>query len=97
MLQPKACHQGLRPRTRLWGLEPVDCLLLFPALYVCVVFLKQPLLGALVTIMSALVLRIVKWGRLPGYTLSLGLCLVLSEHHAALGRDDAPLWKSNHA
>ncbi len=90
MLAHKHCHQGLRPRTSFLGLEPLDVLLLFPGLYVCVVFLHRLGVGALVTVVTALAIKVLKWGRLPGYSLALATYLLLAEHHAVLGDDPVP-------
>ena len=92
MLTHKACHPGLRARTRFLGLEPVDALMLFPGLFVCVVLLKQLVLGVVITLLTALVIRLLKWGRLPGYTVDLAVYLLLPRHLASLGRDTAPLY-----
>lgn len=94
MLQVKPCHTGLRPRVRFFGLEPVDTLFLFPGLYVCVVFLKQPILGAVLTVLLAVILRLLKWGKLPGYTLALFKHVFVSSNHAALGDDRVPPYPS---
>jgi hypothetical protein len=90
MLEPKACHQGLEPKSNFFGLEALDVLLLVPPLYVCAVLLHQILLGIGVALVLAMALRVMKWGRLPGYSLALFLYLVLPEHNAALGYDRAP-------
>ena len=90
MLAAKHCHQGLRPRSSFFGLEPVDFLLLFPALYVSVVFLRRPVIGVIVTVVGAVALKLLKWGRLPGYSQALATYLLLADHQSVLGADDAP-------
>jgi len=90
VLPVKPCHQALRQRSRFFGLEPLDVLMLAPGFYLCSVVLGRPMLAVVTTLVGALVLRLIKWGRLPGYTLSLALYLLLPEHHAALGYDRAP-------
>jgi len=87
MLHPKVCHQGLKPSTKFFGLELLDALLLFPVLYVCGVLLHQFFLGLVATLVMAAIIRIIKWGRLPGYTLDLALYLVVSPTQSALGYD----------
>ena len=78
MLRPKPCHVGLRPRARIFGLEPLDVLLLFPALFVCAVLLGQLLLGLVVTVLLGVAIRVVKWDRLPGYSLTVLRYLVIN-------------------
>lgn len=90
MLARKTCHQGLRPRSRFFGLEPLDVLLLFPGFYVCSVLLQRPFLAVLISAALAIALRLLKLGRLPGHTFSLALYLLHANHTPVLGRDCAP-------
>ncbi len=92
MLQAKHCHRGLQPKTRLFGLELLDALLLFPALFVCVVLLKQLVLGCVLVVVLGATIRAVKWGRLPSYSQALLVFVLTDEHNAALGYDRAPLY-----
>lgn len=90
MLRAKSCHAGLQPRSRIFGLEPLDILLLFPALFVCAVLLGQLVLGLVVTVLLGVAIRVVKWDRLPGYSLTVLRYLAISQHNSALGTDHAP-------
>ena len=90
MLRAKPCHAGLHPKSKVFGLEPLDILLLFPALFVCVVLLGQLVLGLVVTVLLGVAIRVVKWDRLPGYSLTVLRYLVFNQHHCALGYDRAP-------
>ncbi len=90
MLRQKACHQGLQPRTRIFGLEPLDGLMLFPPLYLCTALLHDIALGIGVTVLLAVVIRLLKWGRLPGYTAALFAFLTTPAHTPVLGEDRAP-------
>ena len=90
MLQPKPCHQGLKPTSKMFGLEPLDAMLLFPCFYVCGVLAGHFLLGLGVTLVMAVIIRVIKWGRLPGYSMDLILYLVVRPASPALGYDHAP-------
>ncbi|MFC1610839.1 hypothetical protein ACFL6C_07765 [Myxococcota bacterium] len=94
MLRAKPCHQGLQPRSRIFGLEPLDTFLLFPPLFVCVVLLDQIVLGVAVTVLLGVAIRVAKWDRLPGYTLTVLRYLALPQHNGALGHDDVPPYPS---
>jgi hypothetical protein len=54
------------------------------------VVLGRPVVAVLVTLATAVALRILKWGRLPGYTLTLVQFLTLPNHQPALGYDRIP-------
>ena len=90
MLRAKNCHQGLRPRTRFFGIEPVDGLILFPPLYVCTALLHQLVLGIGLVVLLATVIRLLKWGALPGYSSALFDFLTLPSDSPVLGHDRAP-------
>jgi hypothetical protein len=90
VLTPKACHQGLRPKANLFGLEPLDGLILFPVLYICTVLLGAMVWGVALTIVLAAILRLLKWNQLPGYSSALLLYLVYPPHNPVLGTDTAP-------
>jgi hypothetical protein len=90
MLRQKACHVGLRPKSQLFGLEPIDGLMLFVPLYVCTALLHRIVLGVAVTVLLAVVIRVLKWGRLPGYSSALLAFLTLPAHTPVLGRERAP-------
>ena len=94
MLTSKHCHQGLRPRSNFFGLEPLDLLVLFPGIYICIVFLHRPFIGLILTGITALAIRVLKWGRLPGYTLSLATYLFVRDHNPVLGHDNGPHYPS---
>ena len=90
-MQAKHCHQGLRARSRFFGLEPIDLLLLFPPLYVGAVLFGAPLVGVATTLTLAVALRALKLGRLPGTSLDLLMYLVINDHCPVLGTDTGPL------
>ena len=90
MLTPKTCHQGLRPKASLFGLEPLDGLVLFPVLYICTVLLNAVVWGVALTLVLAVILRLLKWRQLPGYSSSLFLYLVYAPHSPVLGTETAP-------
>ena len=90
MLIQKHCHGGLKAKASFFGLEPLDMLLLFPAMFICVVVARQPMFGVIITFALAGVIRILKWGRLPGYTLDLVAYAIFWRHMAVLGRDRMP-------
>jgi hypothetical protein len=89
-MQAKYCHQGLAPKSRIFGLEPLDLLVIIMAFYVSAVLMHQIALGLLVVAALTAILRFIKWGRLPGYSTALVLFLILPMHNLALGKDGAP-------
>ena len=97
MLKAKACHQGLRPRAQFFGLEVVDGFILLPLFYICGVLLGHLLLAVGLTGALAVVLRVIKWGRLPGYSSALVWFLLLEPFSVALGHDRAPAYPSRGA
>ena len=94
MLHPKPCHVGLRPRSRFLGLEPIDLLLLFPGFYVFSVVFKHLLLAMVISVLTGVALRALKWGRLPGYSLTLIQYLISSKRYETLGHDSAPTYRA---
>ena len=91
-MNAKPCHQALRDHSRFFGLEVYDWLLLVPGLWFCLIVLQQMILGLVVTLVSAVGLRLFKAGRLPGHTQALGLYLLISDFLAPLGYEQAPLY-----
>ena len=92
MLGAKPCHQGLQPKAHFFGLEVVDGFILLPLFYVCGVLLGHLLLALGMTGALAVVLRVIKWGRLPGYSSALLRFLLLEPFSVALGHDRAPTY-----
>lgn len=73
------------------GLDLLDLLVLVVACYPVGLFVHVVVgLGAAVAL--GVCLRLLKWGRLPDYTLDLVVYLfVAPEHTAVIGADNAPL------
>jgi hypothetical protein len=69
------------------GLEPVDLLLLAPGFYVCSVLLSYPLAACVLTGIGGVALRLLKVGKLPGYSGALARYLVSPSLAPAFGRD----------
>src|SRR5689334_10337676 len=90
MLQPKYCHQGLAAKTSYVGLEPGDFALLFPMFYLVAAIFERPIVGILMTLSGAVMIRIFKWGKLPSHTDSFITYLLFTKEHSALGQDNAP-------
>ena len=92
-MQGKLCHRGLRPRSRLLGLEPIDLLLLFPGLYVCVVLLEEMLWGLVLTAVVGTALRLMKLQRLGGFSRDLLLYWLFPSSCDVLGTEQGPLYR----
>jgi len=90
MLQSKYCHQGLAAKTSYVGLEPGDLAVLFPFFYVVAAVFERPIIGTLMTVGGAVIIRIFKWGKLPGHTDSFITYILFIKEHRALGYDSAP-------
>jgi hypothetical protein len=90
-MHAKHCHRALQVRTRLLGLELLDLLVLVVVCYPVGLFLHVFLALAMAVVLGTC-LRLLKWGRLPDYTLDLVVYLLVApEHTAAIGADHAPL------
>ena len=87
MLVRKPCHAGLKPRSRFFGLEPIDILTLAPGFHLCSVVLGRPVVAVGVTVACGVALRLLKWGRLPGYSMALLMYLLLPAHAGVFGED----------
>ena len=86
----KKCHPGLRPKSRLFGLEPLDLLLLTPGFFVASVLLQRLGLALVVTALTGLALYGLKWGKLPGYSIALGRYLAFPRHCGVIEGDRLP-------
>src|SRR5690606_5404672 len=90
-MEAKACHPGLRARSRFLGLEPVDMLLIVPPYFLFAVVLERLELGLIAAFFTGLALYMIKRGRLPGFTLALLRYLMLPSYSSAMGHDTVPL------
>lgn len=86
----KVCHQGLKVRSTLFGLEALDILLLCPCFYLASVVAGSMLLAVLVCAGLAVALRLSAWGKLPGFTAAAMAYAASGNVLDGLGRDDVP-------
>lgn len=81
----KQCHPGLRQKTRLLGLEPLDLLILTPGFFVASVLLQRLGLALVVTGLTGVALYGLKWGKLPGHSMALARYLAFSRCSGVIG------------
>jgi hypothetical protein len=90
MSRVKHCHRALQVRSKLLGLDLLDLLVLVVIGYP-VGMLVGVLAGLAVAVVLGVCLRLIKWGRLPDFTLDLVIyALVAPECTPVTGQDAAP-------
>ena len=88
----KHCQQGLKPVTTFLGLEPIDAVALAIPFVFCLIVLDSLFLAVIVPGLLGGCVRLIKLGKLPGYSFALIGYLLINRNQSAFGNDDVPLY-----